>query len=256
MIITCVASMLGGAHAVSCEVVPQMALLGTVLYMGAAYQQIRRDVYRVLHEFAPKQEEPTAQQLEELQLKFKRLQLFVHDLDGVFAGFSLFTFVKDIICLAAVLGAAITARDPTDNPYAKYVARDMTVVIGGLGLVNACIKFGICIACQETVPSIKVALQRTAVFFHDAPIIRSKCESFIVVCGDHSNAITVGGFYRIDREFIRAIAEIVLTYGILIYQTHDTKMDIRGLVSNKHFEIFEARMGKCAGFSNHSLALL
>ncbi|XP_055351837.1 uncharacterized protein LOC129598109 [Paramacrobiotus metropolitanus] len=212
------------ALAANAEIVPQSLFLATLLRVRRLFHRLRKEVRQLAQ-----RADNTLTGLDNIELKYRHLQLLISATDRAFSWFLLITFIKELISVAAVFGYLVTLLDTGKRSLTEIVDESVVHIVGGVGVANAIMKYWIGISCSEEASLFQEQLFETGTHFYGKPL-QAKFDRLLELCSMHDRAVTIGGFLRIDKQFVPALAGIALGYGVLIYQTHDMKIDMETLM--------------------------
>ncbi|XP_055340865.1 uncharacterized protein LOC129589947 [Paramacrobiotus metropolitanus] len=243
---------LSTALSASCEIIPQNILLAAVLNIRCTLLILTNDVDKLITQERPEAEKRADSVLDNVEREYRRLLMDMTKIDKAFSGFMLLMFVKNAIYAAALLGYFFTSLDAGQKSVTEIVDQSVVWAASSVSLVSACIQHHICISCHNQVDILRNALFNAGTHFLKGPQ-QHRFDELYTLCTSHDAVITIGGFLRVDRQLIPTLAGILLGYGILIYQTHDTKMDMQTLVSKLEFAVLASQLGHCLPTGNLSL---
>ncbi|XP_055348885.1 uncharacterized protein LOC129595801 [Paramacrobiotus metropolitanus] len=230
----------------SFEAFPVTLVLTLLRAINRGFQNINKEIGRLLKD--PGRED-AAVTLKALREQYLRLQCHTEDADDIFSYLILIGWVREFLGFIAIMGALmqtsgeeeIHTKEDANTAVIDESTRHMVYGFGIMGLVNMVMKLTISVCTHDEAQAVRVNL-RKLLARSTSPVIQQECGAFILECEESDGAITAGGFFRITREAASSLAEMMITYVLVIYQAHDTKQDIAELPTKSEMEAFRKEM--------------
>ncbi|XP_055354020.1 uncharacterized protein LOC129599736 [Paramacrobiotus metropolitanus] len=244
------------AFCLCCEAFPLGILLVFLLSTGTGYDKMKEDLAGIHADSQSREPGRNTQVIAALagiRQRYRLLQCCFVEIDGIFSHLILISALREVVGFIALLGAALQVERPRESWEESHdtvsvvdrTSRTLIFALGGLGLANFVIKVCATVSIHEKVQSVRDDMKRIAADT-DMEDVRSECEVFISRCDYKDGSVSAGGFFHITKEFMLTWAELMITYAVLIYQTHDTKTDMRELASKSQLHELRVQLEKQA----------
>ncbi|XP_055344618.1 uncharacterized protein LOC129592575 [Paramacrobiotus metropolitanus] len=221
---------------------PHMFILMLVFFLSTCFKQLACEIGRSATK-------PGIFPADFVQ-KFRQYTGVLRYFNGTFGYLLLFSCVQDLVEVVSMIAWAlrpITERDAKEDLETFAIRMEINrtgdlfrYLTGSMQIATMLIRLCILIKCNEKVKRVKRELE----VLRDETGIDEETDLFIAkfvmeIDTTRTTAVSAGGFFCITREYLVTIVGVLLTYFILLYQTHDSGRDMQALLKT---EVFTTQM--------------